>query len=197
MTPRTRPHARDDNQLTLDFPCATTDAAEDLRPTSSAPQNSADGHRGGRQQPVTAHRGGRTAAGRATQRTARDGGIASAGADRRDRQSWSAGVHAGRALPRRLTPSQPDPDRSNVERATRFATRVPLRAATSARIHGSRAPAGELKRDLGAEAVERKCRSEVKTLAEYVAEIVDAAPPLSGAQRIRLAVLLRASTTVA
>ncbi len=197
MARRTRQHARDDNQLTLDFPCATTDAAEDLRPPSSAPQDSADGHRGGRHQPVTAHRGGRTAAGRATQRTAHDGGIASAGAGRRDRQSWSAGVHAGRALQRRLTPSQPDPDRSNRERGTRFTTRVPLRAATSARIHGSHTAPGELKRDLRAEAVERKCRSEVKPLAEYVAEIVDAAPPLSGAQRNRLAVLLRASTTVA
>jgi hypothetical protein len=197
MARRTRQHARDDNQLTLDFPCATTDAVEDLRPPWSAPQDSADGHRGGRHQPVTAHRGGGTAAGRAGQRTVRDEDIASAGAGRRDRQSWSAGVHAGSALPRRLTPSQPDPDRSNIESATRFTTRVPLRAATSARIHGSRAAAGELKRDLGAEAVERKCRREVKTLAEYVAEIVDAAPPLSGAQRNRLEVLLRASTTVA
>ncbi len=38
MTPRTRPHARDDNQLTLDFPCATTDAAEDLRPLRPRPR---------------------------------------------------------------------------------------------------------------------------------------------------------------
>lgn len=190
MARRYQQRAYDEDQLTLDFPCAITGAIEDRQLPSSLKQEPEGGHRG-RPQPVTSHRSGGTARGRADQRTAREGAAGSASTLQRGRRSRSAGAHPGRAMPLQLKPSQAEPDCGNLQPAIRATPRIALKDGSGS-TNGPRAPTGAAKRDVGREFVGHKRRADVKPLAEHVAELVDAAPPLSEAQRNRLAVLLRA-----
>ena len=195
MAGRNQRHAHhDDNQLALDFPCdALSTVAEGPR-ASSVPQladegQDDEGHGDGRHEMATPRRGSGH-----TQPTAVLGaGVAAVGTRRPTGASLTRRGQSANALPRRPTPLDPKSGGHAVDSARRQTYRSRCKTGTT-RTDETRAPAGEPKLGPAEEVSARKRRSEGKPLAEYVAEIVDAAPPLSDTQRNRLAVLLRGST---
>jgi len=190
MTLRTPRHAHHDrNQLTLDFPCDTPSTAAEGPRASSLPQLTDEGPSDGRHQEATPRRGGCR-----TQQTAVLGaGVAAVGTHRPTGASLIRRGQSATAVPRRTSPLDSKSGGLAVEPASSQTHRGRRKARTD-RTDKPRAPAGAPDLGPGTEVAARMRRSESKPLAEYVAEIVDAAPPLSDTQRNRLAVLLRGST---
>ncbi len=190
MAVRNPRHAHhDDNQLILDFPCDTPSTAAEGPRASSLPQLADEGAGDGRHKEATPRRGGCH-----TQQTAVLGaGVAAVGTRRPTGASLIRRGQSATAVPRRPSPLDPTPGGHAVDPAPIPTHRSRCKAWTN-RTDETRAPAGAPELGPGEEVAARKRRSESKPLAEYVAEIVDAAPPLSDTQRSRLAVLLRGST---
>ena len=191
MTRRHQQHAHhDDNQLALDFACDTRGALSDRRCTSCPRQGSDEGHDDGRNQQVTCRRARGHEERRDTQIAACGAGVAAETTRRPTRASPTRNGKLATALPGRRSPSGSQSDGHAADLALGGARHSRLTPMTTL-MPPPRAPAGEPDRGPSGDGSPPKRRVSVKSLAEYVAEIVDAAPPLTDTQRGRLGALLK------
>jgi len=191
VTRRHQQHAHhDDNQLALDFACDTRGALSDRRCTFSPRQGSDEGHDDGRNQQVTSRRARGHEVQRDTQIAACGAGVAADTMRRPTRASLTRNGKLATALPGRCSPLGSESGGHAVDPALGGAHHSRCTPTTTL-MSPPRAPAGGPDRDPSGDGAPTKRRVSDKSLAEYVAEIVDAAPPLTDTQRSRLGALLK------
>lgn len=192
MTRRHQQHANhDDNQLALDFACDTRGALSDRRCTSCPRQGSDEGHDDCRNQQVTSRRARGHEEQRDTDQIAACGaGVAAETTRRPTRASLTRNGKLATALPGRRSPLGSESAGYAVGPALGGAHHS-RRTPTTTLMPLPRAPGGGPDRGPSGDGAPPKRRVSVKSSAEYVAEIVDAAPPLTDTQRSRLGALLK------
>ena len=190
MTRRHQQHANhDDNQLALDFAWDTRGALSDRRCTSCPRQGSDEGH-DNRNQQVTSRRADGHEEQRDTQTAACGAGVAAETIRRPTRASPTRNGKLATALPGRRSPLGSQSGGHAVDPALGGAHHS-RRTPTTPLMPLPRAPGGGPDRGPSGDGAPPKRRISVKSSAEYVAEIVDAAPPLTDTQRSRLGALLK------
>jgi len=191
VTRRHQQHAHhDDNQLALDFAWDTRGALSDRRCTFSSRQGSDEGHDDGRNQQVTSRRARGHEERRDTQIAACGAGVTAETTRRPTRASLTRNGKLATALPGRRSPLGSESGGHAVDPALGGAHHS-RRTPTTTLMPPPRAPAGEPDRGSSGDGAPPKRRVSDKSLAECVAEIVDAAPPLTDTQRSRLGALLK------
>jgi len=190
VTRQHQQHAHhDDNQLALDFACDPRGALSDRQYTSSPRQSSDEGHDDGRNEQVTSRRARGHEERRDTQIAACGAGAAAAATRRPTRASLTRNGKLATALPGRRSPLDSESGGHAVDPALGGAHHSRCTPTTTL-MSPPRAPAGGPDRDPRGDGAPPKRGVSDKSLAEYVAEIVDAAPPLTDTQRSRLGALL-------